>query len=426
MNGLHLSMILHLVYTYVFWRKSKCLSIHNLISIWFSFIVVMGLITVETGIYQATHGSFVKFPFEPYIMEFVSFVIFMWPFRYLNEKNIVITDIIRNSPKIDLIIKGLIFLFSLYLIVCIQSAYYVSQQNLVDAYYSNHLDGASLYNYNNLQSKIIWICGTSYNIFLPLVLLYAIVGLSQNPKRNKMRFYFLCILICVACDFFASVSNGRRGNVFWFTVTMGLVFIPLWNMFSRRIQNIFKSCVPIIVTVFALYAVIMTIQRVEDSTTETPITTVMRYLGEPYPHLGNVFWEKVLFHPMGMRLYPFIVDPISMVKDSQSLRDSHLIWESITGVPILNYKTLYGDFYVDFGKWLPFVLIFIYSFILYLFTKKRKISFWAYPILFYYINLAVNAPLWFSKRDWDGVKDLLFAIGIYLVGYIFFIKKTKV
>lgn len=415
MNGLLLSVILHIGYTLYFLKKSKCLSIHNLISIWFSFIVIMGWFTVQTNIYQNIHGNIAELPYEPYIYEFLSFTIFMWPFRYLNDKQLIITDTIQESPQINLIIKGLLVMFFLYLIVCSQSAYYVSQQNLVDAYHSFHTDGKSLYQYNNIQSKIVWICGTIYNTFFPLVLLYAIKGLSSPSKIKKTKFYLFCILVCISCEFCACVSTGQRGGVFWFLMTMCIVFIPFWRSFTTKTKRIVKTLTPFIITIFAIYAITMTIQRVEDSTLETPITTILRYFGEPYPHLGNVFWDNVKFHPMGMRLFPFIANPLIAIRNSQSLSDSHMIWEMFTGVPILNYKTLYGDFYVEFGIWIPFIIIGIYAFILYLFTQKHKVSFWAYPILYYYINMAVCAPLWFSKRDLAGIKEMLFAIAIYLI-----------
>ena len=159
----------------------------------------------------------------------------------------------------------------------------------------------------------------------------------------------------------------------------------------------------------------MTLYRVEDSTTETPLTSVLRYLGEPYPHLGNVFWNKVLFYPMGTRLYPFIFEPATIISNANSLGDQHAAWEILTGVPILNYKTLYGDFYVDFGPYIPFIVIFIYALILKVFTKNGKVVFASYPILYYYIIMATAAPLWFNLRDWVGFKNLMAAIVAFFI-----------
>lgn len=159
----------------------------------------------------------------------------------------------------------------------------------------------------------------------------------------------------------------------------------------------------------------MTLYRTEGSTSETPLTQVLRYLGEPYPHLGNAFWNKVIVYPMGKRLFPFVIEPSTIITSTKSLGEQHIIWESITGVPILNYKTLYGDFYVDFGPYIPFAVIFVYSLILKSFTSQGKVKFAAYPVLYYYIVWASTAPLWFSMRDWTGVKNLLASIILYYI-----------
>lgn len=426
MNGLILSCLLHISYSVYYYCKSRCLSIHNLISFWFSFIVVMGWITVETDIYQAIHGTYVSFPYEPYILEFAFFYIFMWPFRSLNSDKFYLKDLFFFNADIKRFIQCLLVVFLLYLGVNAKNAFFVYQTSLVDAYYSVHNTGNLLFQLNEIEQKIIWICGSLFTWFSPLVIIYALYGLTNNRKRKSYSFYLLCIGICITCSFLSFISTGQRGAVFFFFVTFSILFIPLWKYLSKRIRRFFVTIIPLLVGVFFIYSVTMTVMRVEDSKTETPITTVLRYLGEPYPHLGNKFWNKVLVHPMGMRLYPFIIEPKQIISNSNSIGEQHIIWENITGVPILNYKTLYGDFYVEFGIWIPFIMVSLYSLLLWSFVKKSKVSVFAFPILYYYIEMAACAPLWFQKREWTGVRNLIAIIIIYFVLKLIFEKNNVV
>lgn len=415
MNGLVLSMVLHLGHTWFsFWQNKTC-SLHNLISAWFSIIVCLGYFTVNTGIYQAVYGTSVKFPYEPYILEFLFFLIFMWPFRNFKSKDIAITDMpLLKSKKIRTIFKFLLLVYSLYFLLLLRVDLYVFSHSIGEAYDSAHYDGKTLYPYSNLESKIDWICGSLYNWTSPIILIYALSGIINKKNGWSRNFNFLCILFVVIIFFLSCVSTGRRGGTFFFIVRMIFVFLPFWNQIPKRIKATALSSLPWVILLFFLYAVSMTVYRVQDST-ETPFASVLRYLGESYPHLGNAFWDKVLFHPMGARLYPFAINVTSVIENANSLGEQHQIWEVITGVPILNYKTIYGDFYVDFGPYIPFLFVFVYSLLLKIFTSKGQVKFAAYPVLYYYIAMAATAPLWFSMRELSGVLNLLIAIVLYFV-----------
>lgn len=415
MNGLVLSLILHAGHTIFSFMQNKTLSLHNLISLWFTIIVCMGYVIVDTGIYQAVHGTSVRFPYEPYVLEFLFYLIFMWPFRDFKSRDIQICDVPKINGKIKHFLIILLVSYGFYLIVMIKVAIYVFGQGIGEAYDSFHSDGESLYKYSALESKIVWICGSLYDWTSPVILIYAIYGLITNHNGWTLKFNSFCIFLVVGIFFLGCVSTGRRGGTFFFMVRLLLVFVPFWSQFHSKIKLYIKAGIPWVVLLFFAYAVSMTLYRVEDSTTESPLTSVLRYLGEPYPHLGNAFWNKVLYYPMGARLYPFLVEPSSVISTAQSLGDQHSIWEMITGVPILNYKTLYGDFYVDFGPYIPFLIIFLYSLLLKIFIKNGVVKFASYPILYYYIVMASTAPLWFSLRDWLGIKNLLAAVITYFI-----------
>lgn len=415
MNGLLLSVFLHLGHTLYSFNEERTFSLHNLISAWFSFIVIMGYVTVEMGIYQEVHGSLVVFPYMPYILEFFFFLIFIWPFRALRFSNFEVTDIPIGNQNFKQIILFLLVAYLVYFYVLVNvSIFTLNQSDFSAAYDSVHFEGKALYRYNAVEEKIVWICGSLYDWTSSIVFIYAIWGIVTNQNGLTLRFNIFCLAIVILIFFLDCISSGRRGGTFFFIIRLLFVILPLWSKFSNEIKSILIKIILLFIAVFAVYAVMMTISRFENSDSETPLTSVMRYLGESYPHLGNVYWGKVLFHPMGARLYPFIFSSEGAIAE-KSLGDLHTFWGAITGVPILNYKTLYGDFYVDFGPEIPFLIIFIYSFILKMFIKKGKVSFAAYPVLYYYIIIATCAPLWFNMREWNGVKLLIAAIVVYFI-----------
>ena len=414
MNGLVLSLLLHAGHSIYYFRKYKGFSLHNLISIWFTIIVMMGNITVYTEIYQEIHGYNTDFPYKPYILEFLFFLIFMWPFRILSNKEFIITDIPVYNKNFKSLFVGVLISYGFYFFqLLIVAVFVLSQKEMTAAYEAAHFDGASLYDYSGFEEKIKWICGSIYEWTSPIVLIYAAFGIIKGNNGLSYHFNVVCIVMVVAMFFLDCISTGQRGGVFFFLVRLIFVFVPLWPKFPIKAKKTVRRYIPFIGGLFFLYAAMMTIARVENSTKETPITTVLRYLGEPYPHLGNAYWEQVRTHPMGARMYPFLIEATG--NTGTSLGDQHAFWETVTGVPILNYKTMYGDFYVDFGPYIPFVIIFFYALLLRSFVKTRTISFAAYPILYYYIIMASSAPLWFNLREWTGVKLLLAALGAYFI-----------
>ena len=412
MNGLLLSVLLHSGHTLLSFWQNKTLSLHNLISAWFTLIVCMGYITVQTGIYQAIHGTYCRFPYEPYVLEFLFYLIFMWPFRNFCSKTIIIEGVPLLNGRLRTFLKILLFSYSFYFLLMVKVAIYVLGKGVGEAYDAIHFEGTTLYQYSNFESKILWICGSLYDWTSPIIIIYALYGIISKRNGWNFRFNSFCILYILSIFFLNCIYTGQRGGIFFFSVRLLFVFIPFWTQIPKNAKRYIVSFAPYVVLLFLTYAISMTLYRVEDSTTETPLTTVLRYLGEPYPHLGNAFWNKVLFYPMGARLYPFIFEPATIISNANSLGDQHAVWEILTGVPILNYKTLYGDFYVDFGPYIPFAIIFIYSLILKVFTKKGKVAFASYPILYYYIIIATAAPLWFNQRDLIGFKNLMISFNI--------------
>ena len=178
MNGLLLSVLLHNGHTLLSFWQNKTLSLHNLISAWFTLIVCMGYITVQTGIYQAIHGTYCRFPYEPYVLEFLFYLIFMWPFRNFCSKTIIIEGVPLLNGRLRTFLKILLFSYSFYFLLMVKVAIYVLGKGVGEAYDAIHFEGTTLYQYSNFESKILWICGSLYDWTSPIIIIiYALYGM---------------------------------------------------------------------------------------------------------------------------------------------------------------------------------------------------------------------------------------------------------
>lgn len=423
MSVLFCNFCMYFAYTVFSFRKWKHATFHNLIAAWFAFIAFIGCYVVYSGDYQNIYGTILKFSMEPYIFAFVAFLIFIWPFRSLNIQIDKASQFhILQNKQFEKFIRLILCILILYVVVLFRSALFTLQFDGKEAYESLHAEGATLYQYGFIESFIIGVSVNIYSLFAPVILLYSFWGLISNNYRKK-RFYYLCIILILIITFLKNIASGARGGIFFFSVTTLFMLLPFYRNFPFTVQKRMIYISLYIGTFFLLYVIGQTISRFGHGGAETPIGSILRYLGEPFPNLGHIYWEKVNIHPLGARMFPFIFQPSSAISSAQSLADSHATWEWITGVPILVYKTIYGDFYVEFGKWLAFVPIFIYALYLKIFTIGGKITLANVAVLFYFLEMAATAPFFFQKRDFYNVRMLLFMAISY--GIIIYILKRK-
>lgn len=414
MNSLVVNFLLYLIYTISSIKRGNVFTIHNLIAMWFTFVAFMGVLTVYLGIYGQVFGYDAKFPLEPYLYAFVGFLIFIFPFRKLNGDISLQGFPITPSNNIKKFIRVVMFVFVLYFLVQLNVAIYTMSFEGSEAYDSIHETGSTLYSYNNLESKIVWVGGIVYQLFSPVVLYYYF-NLIINSRRADNNKYLFIIFFVLSIIFLNNIAMGARGGLFFFVLTCLFIIMPLYEKIPLKTKRVFKLTSSTILAISLLYTVSVTISRFDSSATETPIESIFRYLGEPFPNLGHLFWEKVYTHPLGARLYPFFVTDYLKMTDGRSLGELHDVWQWITGVPILNFKTIWGDFYVEFGTFIAMVIMIVYSGILYAYLRKNVITIEICPLLFYYLNMASNAPMYFSMRGTYNFTILIYCIISYYV-----------
>ncbi len=84
---------------------------------------------------------------------------------------------------------------------------------------------------------------------------------------------------------------------------------------------------------------------------------------------------------MGARLFPFVIEPSTIVASAKSMGEQHVIWQSITACQSLIIR-LFMEISMSILVHIPFAFIFVYSLILKFFTSSGKVKFAAILYLF--------------------------------------------
>jgi len=417
MNVLIFNALLYIGYTLWGFKKCKSFSVHNAISCWFTFIAVMGVVSVHLKYYQMVFGQLHQLSYVPYILCFLSFIFLMLPLRKLNFSFVLIEDFPNKKNQfVKFLYIPILFLF-LYTIVYIPSVISAfSYNDMAEVYNAQRIDGDDLYNYSKLELLIISIGRKFFNWFFGIMVFFSIWHLNITKKNEKYYYLYILMFLCsVAPYFLRTIATGGRGGFVFFSAKIIFVLLPLWAYLSKQFKKKLVHIAFVFLILGFIYAVSMTVARVSGSLTsnETPFSSVIRYFGEPFPNLGNNLWGQVKSYLMGHRMYPelFGFD----IDNTNSQYDNFNYWQSICGVPVLNYKTIYGDFYLEFGPIYALIIIASIGLLMNLYIKKRRLSFIQLPLYSFYIDICVTAPLWFSRRN---IGDLLIIIQCLIISYI--------
>lgn len=413
MNVLIFNFILYFGYFLYSFRKNHYLTVHNAISLWFSIVALMGVVSVHTKVYQAVFGNIHIDDITPYVYCFLSFCFLVYPLRKLNFKNVVIENInkvdVQQFRKISYAPSLILLVYIIALIPDVILC--LSMSDISDVYNEQRREGVDLFNHSGFVEKIFWIGRKCYNWFWAIFAFYSIYLINNNRIKDK-KYYIFLFMVSVVPYFLSTISSGGRGGFIFFPIQIALVLLPLWSYLTNKTKMSIIKYALIAVGLFSIYIVSMTIARVSDSQSETPFTSIVRYFGEPYPNLGNNLYGHVKHYLMGRRMFPELFGFDNSGKTQYELFS---IWYSYCGVATLNYKTIFGDFYIEFGTAISLLIIFSIGFIMNLYLKKGKLYFHQIPLYAYYMTLCSTAPLWFNQRN---TGDLFVVLQLIIVSYI--------
>lgn len=415
--------------TYAIWGFKKCpyMTVHNALSVWFAFIAFMGVLSVWEGHYEMVFGNLKELSYVPYVLCFISFLFLVYPLRKLNYKNISLLNFpsLEDRRIYNILLIPLFFLI-LYTIVYIPSVVTaLTMGDISEVYTAQRVEGDDLYKYNSVQLLAISIGRKFFNWFFGILIFYSLWNLDRLKRGKKYRLILVLMFVsAVAPYFLRTIATGGRGGFVFFSAKIIFVLLPLWAYLSGNLRKNLLKFGTVILALGLVYSISMTIARLySGDSVETPLSSIIRYFGEPFPNLGNNLWGEVKHYLMGHRMYPELFGYSQIAENSQY--DNFRLWSSICGVAVHNYKTMYGDFYLEFGPFWAMIIIATMGIMMNFYIKRKSLSFTQLPLFSYYVDICVTAPLWFNRRN---TGDLLIVIQCLILSWFLskLINKRKI
>ena len=387
------------------YKKYHRITIYHLAWLWFTLIAFMGYYSYLIGAYSTIFKDDGKFVIEPYIYCFISVFLLLLPLKKFQKNYSIESYKELDGGKLNLLANFLCVISCLrFLAVFVMFTSIISTTGLGDAYQNYHENGSSALTLAGWQSKILWLTQPFQSNFFWFVPLVALMALNNKDKISKKWIFITCVFI--ASEIMGYLSRSARGELMYLCIKLGLLLALVWPYLRSSIKKKVVSLGLLFAGFLFVYAIYITIDRFQNSDLDTQ-DGIIRYLGEPFPNLGNQLWNNVSRNPMGLRFFPFI---FGFDENTLSVADYQMFWEHIVGVPMLNFKTIYGDFYIEFGKIGGLIGVIILSVIWIIVLKSKCLKLYMIPLLAIYLHTITMAPLFFSYRGTNKYMEVLLAI----------------
>lgn len=370
-----------------------------------AFIAFMGWYTFITGIYQYTFGY--RNPDElgvyPFALCFIMFLILIKPFN--NKINI---NAIANGFRERRIERLSIFLACFLMCILLFQLALTIQTfsiDIIDNYgdmYEDRASGIQL-SYGSFWIDYVYSKSIAVSrIILPIV--YTLMFMSIVGSRKGRGLKITMVVIITIEIILTKLLSANRGGVFFSVMTLTFYIATFYKLFSTKIKRSIWIIFGSGVVILALLMSVVSVSRFKGDNKESQ-TQNMRYFGEPFPNLGYNIWDKNIQHPYGRRFFPALSETLgfSEHKEFEGRKSLHSYWERYVGIPMLNFKTIFGDLFIEFGVFGAFVfLLFCFYIISYLLKHNKGIvaqvtflSMW-YDVVIYGIFGNHMQGFWFA------------------------------
>lgn len=368
---------------YALKKREWRFDIFCLVLIFYVLISFFGFFTCATGIYQNTFGNknFENLSVFPYLFSLLCTAIFMIPLR-MGRIARTIPDITPYSSFFSKLSFFLLFIFIMQAIFSIMNAN-VSNIDYAEIYSDAAAGAASSFQnpiMSFLHSKTMMLARLGMPFFYIIQFLFLV--------KNKNMKHVLMIFIAYLLLLIPQILSANRGGMFFSTANIFFFIVLFWSDLSHKSKRFFLICLLSALSVMSSFAVVISNARFEQMKNSDGTEQIFRYFGEPYPNLGFNIWDKNINHPYGSRMFPdysafFTGENLS--KNYKGGRNAGFYyWERFVGIPMLNFKTLFGDLYIEFGFFGVWCIAAIWIILLRMLKKGRGfigsvvLSFFAY------------------------------------------------
>ncbi len=388
---LSFNALVYIIWFIITYLKEKTITLYSFLIGIIAVVSILGVYTTATDIWFDVFGYYnlKSLDIEPYIYTFIGFILFFSPLKDIGN-NISFSNRVFTSRGFKLFLILWFFLICFYTLMRISEMYIALSIGLNEVYEDRHVHGNELIfmQYANpIIAKLIRIGELVQNATTPVTMFYAVYLLLYH---QKVILPLIILILSVMPSIFFAVAIGSRGAMVWGFFKIIFIFLLVKNRLSKKMKRKMIFVLTFALFVVLVNSIITTTGRVNNSeSSESATSSILRYFGEPFPNAGFLYWNNVKAHPMGKRFFP---DYVGFKKDIGSYSDEIFeYWTTYTGVPILNWKILYIDCYIEFGKIGGLIFIGSIFFIFKFWFRKIVVNIFTISIVYAYFEMCDNS-----------------------------------
>lgn len=406
MEILIFNFLLYLFY-FVFNKRDTGMLFKTLLFM-FMFVSFSSIFIWESGIYGFMHFKYIltwDLSFTPYIYLFLIFIILFIPIKKFNENKIE-SVVLDDTFKIEAIGNfSIIFGIGLLFILVLFVDYNAALESASEVYKDSELGEL-------VMPVFIFRLYTLHRLLYPFVLLLGFYYLSF--KREQWLKTMLLLAAAVLPKVFVAIVTVSRGNLFFLLIELLICFLLFKKFIPKKTKRLLYLGSIAFLFILVPVVVIFTTSRFGHSA-YAPLMSVFKYFGESFLNFNCTFWGNIEEHPMGEFKFPFIYELYESPHTFLSRRERYNFFSDMTGTNVLLFKTIVGDFYVEYGTLLGgLVLITVARLYSRLIQFNKHIRFSTLILFFYYYELVfvgVFDLLWHAKTL---LQMIIFTTALYM------------
>ena len=427
MNAFLINILLYLSTFVFFVKKDRKDSLRVVCWGLFSIFASASFFTIETGIYYQQFGHFLgKTPsIIPFIFNYILILILTYGLKGYEKIDINIPSKVFTRPFVKYTENLIIIISILYFMMVVVAASILSSLNLGDIYDSIH-NGENVLVFPAQWMNIIYYRSQQVlNISYPFIYLIEFIKISK--KQNIRRSAVVLLLVFIPQVISCAVMANRAGvifNIFSFAFFI-LVF---WKYLDQTVRRSIKSFGFLFLFLIIMALSAISLSRAGNNSKDSTFDA-LRYFGESFPNLAYQIWDVNGHYLMGMRTFPSIYSmfhPMPIDLQDASFYERHLFFNDLSGYPIINFKTFYGDLYCEWGPIMPFVFVIGFVLVSFLLRNLLKNTVFSLVVVYFIYYTIVWGLFGANQFSENGFEQLFWDVVIaYILNKIIFIKNAR-
>lgn len=420
MEPLYINIILYALTFLIYFIKDRKIGVRECVFLLYAIFGVASVVSIQQGVYFEVFGvyAFHQLELTPLVLNYLFVLLFAQSLNGLSKVKYELVSL--DNTYVRIFEWTIIALSCINLIFMYMWNQLLSGLEFVDVYVAGKTGDTELTFDNPLLNVVYFRSKQLLAIATPIVYIIEFMNISMGVKIKKSALIIAMVFLPAVVGL--GLSGSRGGIVFAFA-SLAFFLILFWPKFSKSVRRSILLSVSLSVVVGLVYIINISVSRWGGSSADAS-DGVIRYFGESYPNLAWRIWPVEGHTLDGMRMFPTIYEMfggyIPQYNDEGAF-GSYFLFEMISGWPIINFKTFYGDLFVEFGPYVPFLIAIAYLIIVNLMQAKLRYSVFSL-LIFHFSFMALIYGLFNSYLTEQNIINLII---LFLIALWFNSKLTK-